>query len=50
VWQQAWWYHEDGRFELSGRNLCFDVPDGNPYRTIQMWECIVGNKNQQWEL
>merc|ERR1712187_480532 len=35
---------------LSAPGMCVDVKDGNINNgaTIQLWECSVGNQNQQW--
>ncbi|CAK9782318.1 unnamed protein product [Cutaneotrichosporon oleaginosum] len=48
AWQQNWVIHRDGRIELAGRGLCLDVRDGGT--DVQLWECIAGNTNQQFDI
>ncbi|KAA1473311.1 hypothetical protein DENSPDRAFT_802382 [Dentipellis sp. KUC8613] len=48
---QFWNFDNGGvRPVNSGSRQCLDVKDGKNYNgnTVQLWECVQGNTNQQW--
>lgn len=44
------WIFKDSRITHVCSGLCVDVRDGLPGRTAQLWECVDGNKHQQFEI
>ncbi|KLT45729.1 hypothetical protein CC85DRAFT_282356 [Cutaneotrichosporon oleaginosum] len=50
AWQQSWTHHANGQIELTGRGYCLDVRDGVASNGLQLWECVDGNINQQFDI
>lgn len=46
---QQQWEVANGQVKLVGKNLCLDVPDGDPAQWVQVWDCVPGNKNQKFD-
>lgn len=51
---QKWVFHSNGQIELRCTGLCLDVKDGyngnDRVAIVQLYNCIPGNKNQEWDL
>lgn len=52
---QQWVFHSDGHIELGCTGLCLDVKDGyngddiGRRSVLQLWDCIPGNRNQEFD-